>query len=222
MSMWDVFDRDFWRTAVDPPVKPEHDAGGGVARNVFSPGAYADLLDRPPSREAALKALTAHLGGLDRKCFTLREGSLVVEVPLSVALDHVDPRLIDDMAYRMHCYAALAVRALATLPAATVRAWLDGLGHDAPGELVELLPDGGIRRVDAGFLCDDVNAQPVEEGRSAGALGGDAARHLADDNEQAVAERGLLRRQPSSLIHPDLPSILHPDPIVPRRERPPP
>jgi hypothetical protein len=154
--------------------------------------------------------------------FEVREGALVLHVPLDLMLEHVDASLLLDIvtAARLHTRALLI--GAATLPSEALGPWLARRVADEVGEKLELGLDGRIRLVLGGGAGDEVVPHEAEEGVAAGIVGGDAPGHLGDHHQEAGLVAGLPHVEPHPLDHPDLPSSLHPEPIVPRRERPPP
>lgn len=183
-------------------------------------------------RDFALVEL-ADLAAIAR--FEVREGALVLHVPLDLALEHVDTSLLLDIitAARLHTRALLI--GAATLPAEALGPWLARRVADEVGEKLELGLDGRIRLVLGGGAGDEVVPHPSEEGEAARFMGGDAPGHLGDHHQEAGLVAGPFHVEPHTLDHPDLPPpppptdhqksqwpLPHPDPTVPRRERPPP
>jgi hypothetical protein len=171
------------------------------------------------ARDFALVEL-ADLAAVGR--IEVREGALVLHVPLDLMLEHVDTSVLLDIiaAARLHTRALLI--GAATLPAETLGPWLARRVADEVGEKLELGLDGRIRLVLGGGSRDEMVPHPSEEGVAAGIMGGDAPGHLGDHHQQAGLVARPFHVEPNPLDHPDLPSDLHADPTEPRRERPPP
>lgn len=149
------------------------------------------------------------------KSFRVVEGSLMLEVPYRLVLEHVEGSLLIQLVLAVNDYARILVRAAATGPGEVLGNWLDKRPFDEPGQFLELLDNGGVRFVPLHLASDDgADDMLVEEGTSAGVVRHDAPGDLLNDGIGAIAHRGLIHGQSNSLDHPD--------PLVPRRTSPPP
>ena len=166
-------------------------------------------------RDFALIEL-ADLAGVAR--FEVREGALVLHVPIELMLEHVDASLLLDVITAARGHARALLIAAATLPAEALGSWLARRVGDEVGEKLEIGLDGRIRLVLGGGAGDEVVPHPSEESEAAGLMGGDAPGHLGDHHQEAGLVAGLSHVEPHALDHLDLPL----EPVVPRRARPPP
>lgn len=156
--------------------------------------------------------------------FVVREGRLSLNVPLLLVLAHVEDSALLAAVGHLRRYAEAVVRAAATLDGRAFCDWAHGFGcvSDEPGYLVHLLADGAIRFDALGDGGNIVVGKVEEEAAARRVALGDPVGERLDRRLDQVAEDDLLRAEHPSLDHPDLHPSLHPDPIVPRRERPPP
>lgn len=153
---------------------------------------------------------------LGRDSLTVAEGRLHIDVPLSVALQHVPASNLRAALSLARCYAGILIRAVAVTPPDRFLEWAHGHGHlvDLPGQRLELLPEGRIS-----FHLD-----------------GDAGHVLLGELEQEVAGTGVYGSNPpredfdhlphevpvERLIGGDLRSFGHSEPPVAPRAQPPP
>lgn len=187
------------------------------ARNIKAESAAraAELHPAPwsPETRARVVAEIAELAGSESFC--MREGALRIDVPLGIALAHVDGSLLIRVIAAVREHARILLRAAATGSGEVLGNWFDHCPYDEPGDFVELLDNGGIcfvsRDFTSDYRVDDVFRQ---EHPSAGVMGENAASELFNDGVGAVPHHGLLHGEASPV---------HPDPLSPvmRRAAPP-